>query len=198
MAARYQRSGGAFDMTPQMSLVTGRPRVLGEFRSLVLGLCCFLPACGGSGGAPADNAASGAAQPPPQVSSAALDPCALVTSAEATQALGAAVEAAERPKEANHPPRMATCRYVAPRGQGVAVMSVMVQRSDTTDQARQGFQSAKEQFPSAAVVPGLGDDAFAVANQLNVLKGTVYLNITGDFDLATSRTLAQSALERLR
>jgi hypothetical protein len=129
---------------------------------------------------------------------AELDPCALVTSAEATQALGAAVGPAERPKEANYPPRMATCRYVAPRGQGVAVMSVLVQRSDTADQARRGFQSAKEQFPGAAGVPGLGDDAFAVANQLNVLKGTVYLNITGDFDLATSKTLAQSALERLR
>jgi hypothetical protein len=121
-----------------------------------------------------------------------------VTSAEATQALGAAVGPAERPKEANHPPRMATCRYVAPRGQGVAVMSVLVQRSDTADQARRGFQSAKEQFPGASAVPGLGDDAFAVANQLNVLKGPVYLNITGDFDLATSKTLAQSALERLR
>jgi hypothetical protein len=77
-------------------------------------------------------------------------------------------------------------------------MSVLVQRSDTADQARRGFRSAKEQFPGAAVVPGLGDDAFAVANQLNVLKGTVYLNINGDFDLATSKTLAQSALERLR
>jgi len=180
-----------------MSLVTGS-RVPGGFRSLVLGLCCFLPACGGSGDAPADKASSAAPQPTSQVSSAGLDPCALVTSAEATQALGAAVGPAERPKEANYPPRMATCRYVAPRGQGVAVMSVLVQRSDTSDQARRGFQSAKEQFPGAEPVPGLGDDAFAVANQLNVLKGTVYLNITGDFDLATSKTLAQSAVERLR
>ena len=57
--------------------------------------------------------------------------------------------------------------------------------------------SAVWQFPDATVVPGLGDDAFAIANQLNVLHGTVYLNITGDFDLATSKALAQSALERL-
>jgi hypothetical protein len=77
-------------------------------------------------------------------------------------------------------------------------MSVLVQQSDTADQARRGFQSAKEQFPAATVVPALGDDAFAMANQLNVLKGTVYLNITGDFDVATATTLAQSALERLR
>jgi Protein of unknown function (DUF3558) len=174
-------------MTPQMSLVT-----------LVLCLSCFLSACGGSEAPPANNASSAATQPAPQVSSAGLDPCALVTSVEATQALGAAVGPAERPKEANHPPRMATCRYVAPRGQGVAVMSVLVQLSDTANQARRGFQAAKEQFPGATVVPGLGDDAFAMANQLNVLKGTVYLNITGDFDLETSKTLAQSALQRLR
>jgi hypothetical protein len=93
---------------------------------------------------------------------------------------------------------MATCRYVAPRGQGVAVMSVMVQRSDTADQARRGFQAAKEQFPAATAVSELGDDAFAMANQLNVLQGTVYLNITGDFDLATAKSLAQSALQRLQ
>ena len=77
-------------------------------------------------------------------------------------------------------------------------MSVLVQQSDTAGQARRGFQAAKEQFPGAAAVPGLGDDAFAMANQLNVLQGTMYLNITGDFDLATSRALAQGALQRLR
>ena len=185
-------------MTPQMSLVTGRSRVLGAFRPFVLGLCCFTHGCGGSGGVPADDPSSAAAQAAPQGSSAGVDPCTLVTSAEATQALGAGVGPPERPKEANYPPRMATCRYVAPRGQGVAVMSVLVQLSDTADQARRGFQSAKEQFPGAAIVPGLGDDAFAVANQLNVLKGTAYLNITGDFDLTTSTRLAQSALTRLR
>ncbi len=75
---------------------------------------------------------------------------------------------------------------------------MLVQVSDTADQAQRGFQSAKEQFPGAEAVPGLGDDAFAIANQLNVLKGAVYLNITGDFDLPTSKILAQSALERLR
>jgi Protein of unknown function (DUF3558) len=185
-------------MIPQTLLLTGRSHVLGGFRSFVLGLSCVLSACAGPGSAPGDKPSSAATQAAPQVSSAGLDPCALVTSAEATQALGAAVGPAERPKEANHPPRMATCRYVASHGQGVAVMSVLVQLSDTANQAQRGFQSAKEQFPGAEVVPGLGDDAFAVANQLNVLKGTVYLNITGDFDLATSKTLAQSALERLR
>ena len=175
-------------MSLRMSMAPGRFRVLGgRFASLSFG--CLLAACGAS---ESGDAAAAAA------SSGDFDPCALVTSAEASQALGAAVGPAERPREANFPPRMTTCRYVAPRGQGVAVMTVLVQRSDTADQARRGFQSAKEQFPAATTVAGLGDDAFAMANQLNVLQGTVYLNITGDFDEATAKTLAQAALQRLR
>src|SRR5687768_16486354 len=81
---------------------------------------CFLSACGGAGSSPASDASSAGAQPALHVSSAGTDLGALVTSEEATQALGAAVGPAERPKEANHPPRMATCRYVAPPGNGVA------------------------------------------------------------------------------
>ncbi len=161
---------------------------------LALGLGLFVTACGGS--EPAATGDAPAAQAGQQ--SSPVDPCSLVTSAEASEALGATAGPGERPKEANHPPRMVTCRYTAPRGQGVAVMTVLVQQSDTPSQARTGFQSAKAQFPGAEAVPGLGDEAFAMANQLNVLQGTRYLNITGDFDLATAKTLAQRALQRLR
>jgi hypothetical protein len=163
-------------MTPQIRLPL-----------FVLGVSCVLFACGGSGEPPSTNTAA-----------TAIDPCALVTTAEASQALGVTVGPPERPTEANHPPRMVTCRYTGPRGQGLAVMSVLVQMSDTADQARRGFQSAKDQFPGITVVSGLGDDAFAMANQLNVLQGTVYLNITGDFDVTVAKTLAQTALTRLR
>ena len=162
---------------------------------LALGVGLFFTACGG--GEPAATGDAPAAAQAGQQSSS-VDPCALVTGAEASEALGATAGPGERPKEANHPLRMVTCRYTAPRGQGVAVMTVLVQQSDTPSQARIGFQSAKEQFPGAEAVPGLGDEAFAMANQLNVLQGTRYLNITGDFDLPTARTLAQRALQRLR
>jgi hypothetical protein len=120
-----------------------------------------------------------------------------VTREEASQALGAAVETVERPPAGNIPPRLATCRYLAPRGQGVAVMTVLLQRSDTDSQAQAGFTAAREQFPGATAVTDVGDDAFAIANQLNVLRGRVYLNITGDFDLDRAKTLAQSAVPRL-
>jgi hypothetical protein len=61
-------------MTPQMSLVTGRFRVLGAFRPFVLGLCCFTHGRGGSGGVPADDPSSAAPQVAPQRSAAGVDP----------------------------------------------------------------------------------------------------------------------------
>lgn len=162
---------------------------------LVLSFVCLVPACGG--GAPDDTSAAGVTSAPPAPGQPSSDPCSLVTSEEAGKALGAPVGNPERPKEANIPPRLTTCRYVAQRGQGVAVMSIMVRRSDSGSEARAGFRAAREQFPQAETVPGLGDESFWFANQLNVLSGTVYLNITGDFDRAAAESLGQSALTRL-
>ena len=69
--------------------------------------------------------------------------------------------------------------------------------SESDNEAQTGFQFARDQLPGASPVPGLGDEAFALANQLNVLRGRIYLNITGDVDPATARALAETALERL-
>jgi hypothetical protein len=92
---------------------------------------------------------------------------------------------------------LSTCRYVAQRGQGLAVLTVMVRSSDSASEARSGFQSAREQFPGAETVSGIGDEAFWVANQLNLLRGTVYVNITGDVDRAAAQSLAHVVLTRL-
>jgi hypothetical protein len=123
---------------------------------------------------------------------------ALVTKAEAEEALGGPVGKLERPPEANIPPRLTTCRYVAQRGRGVAVMTVMVRMGYSGDESRLGFQSAKEQFAEAQATPGIGDDAFWVGNQLNILQGNVYLIIGGDLELDKAKILGQRALERLR
>jgi hypothetical protein len=168
-------------------------RVLG---SVLLGLLPVVGACGGGRDTAASDPAS-AASPSGAPAAADIDPCVLVTTQEASEALGAAAGAGERPREANYPPRMVTCRYTAPRGQGVAVMTVLVNRAETDSEARLGFQSARTQFPGAQVVPGLGDEAFYVGNQINALQGRVYLNITGDFDLPTARGVAERALQRL-
>lgn len=160
----------------------------------MLTLVCMTTACGGA----SDETTRGGATPSSQAAATqATDPCSLVTAADAGSALGAPVGSPERPKEANIPPRLSTCRYVAQRGQGLAVLTVMVRSSDSASEARSGFQSAREQFPGAETVSGIGDEAFWVANQLNLLRGTVYVNITGDVDRAAAQSLAHVVLTRL-
>lgn len=134
---------------------------------------------------------------PAESAAAAIDPCTLVTSAEAGQALGVTVGAPERPSEANHPPVLVTCRYLGPRDQGVAVLTIMVRQSDSPATARAGFRSLREQYQGLETLDGIGDEAFFMGNQLNVLEGTVHLNITGDFDRATATSLAKQAAARL-
>lgn len=159
-----------------------------------------LLACGGDEAPPAaepDAAEPAVAATEPAAPAGAIDPCALITPAEAAEALGATPNTTERPTEANHPPAMVTCRWVAPKGQAVAVMTLMVRTSADAASARIGFQAARDAYPGAAAVSGLGEDAYVFADQLNVLKGDVHLILTGDFDAATSRRLAESALQRL-
>jgi hypothetical protein len=163
---------------------------------LILSFACLVPASGT--GAAEGTTTVGARSSPSAAGQPSNDPCGLVTTEEAGNALGAPVGNPERPKEANFPPRMTTCRYVAKRERGVAVMSIMVRRSDSASEARAGFRAAREQFPKAEAVPGLGDESFWIANQLNVLSGTNYVNITGDVDRETAQSLARSALKRLK
>ncbi len=155
-------------------------------------------ACGGEGGEPAGTpeAVPSAAGTELPTAAGELDPCALVTSAEVAEALGAPATA-ERPSEANYPPRMVTCRWVAPKGAAVGVMTLMIRTGADAAEARAGFQAARGQFPGAEAVSGIGEDAYMVANQLNVLAGDVHLILTGDFDAATTKKLAQSALQRV-
>jgi hypothetical protein len=96
------------------------PRVLG------LGIIAALAGCGGDGASDSvPSTSSAAADAGAPDAGAAIDPCALVTKAEVDEALGA-TSTEERPSEANYPPTLVTCRYTAPRGAGVAVMTVMV------------------------------------------------------------------------
>ena len=178
------------------SLSTGF-RVVDSVFLFGLGALISLAACGGGGtgespgqgAAPADSAAA-----PP---SSGIDPCALVTKAEAEEALGAPVGEAERPSEANIPPHLSSCRYTARRGAALAILTLMVRTGYGGSESKTGFESAKQQFPGAEAVAGIGEDAFFLGNQLNILQGNVYLTIGGDFDLETAKTLGQRALQRI-
>lgn len=143
------------------------------------------------------DAAPGDTATAPTAQADAVDPCALVTQDEATAALGAPAGAAERPTEANND-NLSTCRYVAPRGQGVVVLAVMVYGIDVS---RTAFQNAKAQpFPSEPI-SGVGDEAFWVDDPLNtlyVLKGNRYVSFGGDVPRDRLRDLAVNAMERVR
>jgi hypothetical protein len=166
-------------------------RYLSAVGPLAFGVTIAVAGC--SGGRSNDSTSS-----TPATATAAkgeLDPCALVTKAEADQALGADATA-DRPSEANIGAGLLTCRYTAPRAQGVAVMTVMVRTGSSEAEAKSGFQGVCAVGETESV-PGLGDEAFWLINQLYVLKGARTLTITGDFDKVTAQELAKKGLDRL-
>lgn len=155
------------------------------------GILSVLAACGGGADPPTQE------QPAAGQAAGAIDPCALVTRAEAEQALGVSVGDPERPPEANIAPVLSMCRYVGARGQGVAVLIVMVRAGHSASEAQTGFALMKEQFGDAQVIGGLGDEAFAIGNQLHVRRGATQLTVNGDISTDTAQALARTALGRL-
>ena len=144
-----------------------------------------------------------------------LDPCSLVTAAEAADALGVEATEADRPAEANTETRtpsysdgddtvvrLRTCRYTGNKGEGVAVLTVMVRHSSSPTEAEMGFESMRSTYAESmgvTDVPGVGDQAFWMSSppSLSVLSGQHQLSVGGDVDAGTARDLAAEALERL-
>jgi hypothetical protein len=163
------------------------PQVRGVTLMLTQCALLLLAACGSDEGA-AETAGTTADIP---------DPCVLVTDADAAQALDAPISESDRPSEANNE-YMATCRYVAPRGEGVAVMTIMVHGHES---GRAGFRSLREQPFEIEDVAGVGDEAFWIGDRLGtlyVLQGEVFFSIGGDLALEQAKPLAMKAIDRLR
>jgi len=173
----------------------------------------LLLGCGGG----EDPGASSDRGPAAQVTNDDIDPCALVTTAEAAEAIGVTAAEADRPSEANRETRsesysggedtvvrMSTCRYTGELGQTVAVLTVMVRQSSSTAESEIGFEGLRETYAEAVGVtdvPGLGAQAFWMDEDprgLWVLDGGLQLSISGDVDAGNARDLATKALERLR
>lgn len=167
-------------------------RLSGPLRALALAAAVAAAACGGDDAAPSGSPSSSASSS----SSTAVDACALVTQAEADRALGAASKQ-DRPSEANIPPRLSTCRYTAPRGEGLAVMTVMLRIGSSAAEAKSSFQGTRDVAPTEAVA-NLGDEAFWLADQLYVLKGMRSMTLAGDIQKDTAEQLARTAVERLK
>ena len=124
--------------------------------------------------APAETASPGAeetATAPPQASGGEIEPCALVTQADAEEILG--VSLGEQERQTVGP--FETCIYGDVTGNYVQVqVSDAVYTESTFDDA---MQAAAEQVDiEAEPVSGLGDKAYWLAGVLWVQKGDVSLN----------------------
>jgi hypothetical protein len=131
-----------------------------------------------------------------------IDPCALVTSTEAAEALGVANVNVGRPDEANIPLRLGTCLYTGEVGDGVAVLNVMVRHGYSLAESTVGFEGMRETYAGAGGVvdvPGIGEQAYWIGDlsQLWVLQGILQLGVSGDISLDKARMLAGRAVERL-
>ena len=174
---------------------------------LVIGAGLLLSACGdnrsqerSANGSP--STAQEEVSPEP-ATAGEIDPCTLVTPAEAAEALGVANVGLERPAAANTPLRLGTCLYSAEVGQGLAVMNVMVRYGYSLAESTVGFEGMRETYAGTTGVvdlPDLGEQAFWIEDlsQLWVLKGIIQLGVSGDIPLEKARALAGTAVERLK
>ncbi len=139
------------------------------------------------------------AQPP---SNSTIDPCALLTKADAEVALGQPVNDAERPTQEGANDTITACRYKVQDSSSYAsaMVVVLVPLDGQADSAKTHFEADKKISQSmlgpTLDVPGVGDSAYWVgssANQLTVLRGSVrfILNVS----TATGDTAPQSVID---
>ena len=147
---------------------------------------------------------------------AELDPCSLVTLAEAEAALGQAVQPPET-RKTNNPLGQAICFYATAGEHKLRFVQLSLVRTQgmTAQMRQQGytaarlFQDTKALVENPQEVAGLGQAAFfggsglKAGAGLHVLQGDAYLTITvassdGEHDLAQAKLLAAKALSRLK
>jgi hypothetical protein len=149
--------------------------------------------------APATQAsprATQAATATPQASTGEIDPCALVTKAEAEAIVG---ESLDEPLE-TITELLVSCLYSTPDFDSVNV-DVLIY--DSEDNAESGFQLALDinDYPE---VDGIGDRAYdsRPIGEITVLKGKYELSVDvsvegGDADFETAKDVAAKAVDRL-
>ena len=170
---------------------------------VLLALACVLAGCGPSGG-------GGKAAPAPAAPARQIDPCALLTDADAQAALGGPVgqlmmtSVLDDARNSSGDP--AQCGYGL---QDDASRTVRLEVRPMADAARaQGaLDSARSVLAASGVqdVPGLGDAAFwagGAIHQLHLRRGSVGVVVTcdpgpGKDPLAVAKGVAQKALGRL-
>jgi hypothetical protein len=184
--------------------MSGDPMARARDFGLALLPALVLAACGNSpeGARQADDGGA-AAEPQAAAAPAAIDPCTLVTAAEAAPALGLAEVKTGRPASVNNPPSLATCLYTGTSGDAMSVLNVTLRREASASEASAGLDGIKTGFADVGGVvdvAGLGDEAVWLpgGEQLWVLEGADLLGVSGDVPQAKAVELATTALTRLR
>jgi len=136
--------------------------------AILLMLSLLLAACGASGGSAAAPTSHGGPSNPAQVSPApaaktGIDPCSLISDAQASQVLGAQVTGS--PGEA-----LPQCAY-----QDTANESQILVKVGTSQDARGYYQLLQSQASNASPISGIGDAAFYSAG----IAGNLYTFVFG-------------------
>lgn len=168
-------------------------------RLLVGFVALILLACGDDGGgsdAPASTAQAGrtgSAQPTPSP----VDPCKLVTKAEAEATAGKALQDGVTPAGA----RGLLCEFRAKETVPPSYVRVAVNQTPSEELARAAFENLRKSQidPPLQEVTGVGDEAVWMPGfkQLNVRKGRTIVAISGEGSIDAMKILAEKAFSRL-
>jgi Protein of unknown function (DUF3558) len=162
-----------------LNLPRSRPRLSAV---LLVGLCFFVAACNSNKSASSGNASSASqaatgstASPAATPEQSALpDPCALLTKAEAEEILGEPV----RDPEANSLGGNRICDYKTVKVHGGVLpysihIAITPEKQNVWDAGKKLHTDAKELRPA----PGLGDDAYFLLDDLQILSKERAINI---------------------
>lgn len=128
---------------------------------------------------------------------AQLDPCTLVTAADAEHVLGAPVDQPQRAANDVN----AVCIYRARRGSPPPSLSLQLTEATSEEAASAALRDAKEGLAGLAPeeLSGVGDEAFWMERmkQLHARKGNVWFTLVGDAPRTALVELARVIVARL-
>jgi hypothetical protein len=162
-------------------------------------LIALSAACSGGSHAPSSNGAratTAAAQA--QAVKGAVDPCKVLTSADAAAAAGAPVEAAKL-TPAQAPLGLTLCDYASPASSTIyGVQLSVVQTQGMVSElrgrgydARKLFEDGKAIYPNRQDVPGVGDEAFIHGQDIDVVQGNTQFSV--NFGIGTDNVQGNEA-----
>jgi len=164
----------------------------------------FVAGCGDSGKAVAPQGDAGGAKET-ETAKGLIDPCTLLTKAEAEAALGEQVKEPEF-TDTKNPLGQKLCLYSpVSENTGRFIQIGLVQNEgmgknlrDQGYNVEQLYTETKKNLTDAKPVSGIGDEAFWGTNGLHILKGNVYLNISvGNSSKPENLELAKGLAEKV-